>query len=69
MGNKAERRVTVSVRLPRALNDRLSAAATSRVVGKSLLATVAIERYLDRLESEPVTAKRSWWRRLTGERS
>lgn len=39
--------VSVSLRMPPELRDRLDAAANARVVSRSLLARKAIEHYLD----------------------
>ncbi len=44
-------RLTTSIRLPKAMIERLDEQATSREVGRNWLITRAVERYLDHLET------------------
>lgn len=68
------RNVSVSVRMPPDLRDRLDAAADERVVSRSLLARKAIEHYLDNVPdaAEALRAVRqtatyekpTWWEQI-----
>lgn len=51
-GTESTERAATSVRLPVDLLDRLNALAKARMVGRNLLVTAAIERFLNEMETE-----------------
>lgn len=70
--------VTIQLRIPRSLANRIQVAAEERVISKSLLVCKAIEHYLDTLPDleellttnpqafDPILTeaeRRPWWRR------
>lgn len=67
--------VTIQLRIPRSLANRIQVAAEERVISKSLLVCKAIEHYLDTLpdleevllqsptEAAFAEATEPWWRR------
>jgi predicted transcriptional regulator len=60
-----EPRVTTAIRLPESVHDRLRAAADERDISANLIATKAIEQYLDHLK--PLESNLG--RRVAGQRS
>lgn len=55
MPRKATDRVPINVRLRPELKDRLEAIGEARCIGRNLIVEVAIERFLDALEADPLT--------------